>query len=536
MAITTYTIPTEKIVHNTSVDFSSRFSIINPIHIVQYDNSLPIISVELKNANKTYALPTNIEVWIRWKKPDNTFVRKQALGCNSERNTVYFEITQQMVMQYGLFKPVVELIIPSNSSNPSVASSGYFSVLVDRNPIQNGDIESTTEYEDPYRNVCYTKTAIDDMMVKKANITDVNAALSKKADKTDVNSALSKKADKTALDSGLKTKQDAVYLSNTVTSIDELIALKITHTVYTGTMSGFSTKFGASSDSVTKGFRMWFVLSKPNNDYEWHRIILLDDGSVWTASLTGKTFTQISYNKTQINQLLKSKADLDAYENVVELSITISTADQLNDYTDINKTYTFYAVPPLTTDLDSGAGTYFMLNNYSGGSMQIVRPVKDINKAFIREYSSTSHTWSKFKDISIHDKSITKEKLSADLQTEIAGKYDASNVEYGSGTLTGATGYENETATFNYQKVGNLVTVIGKATFSGESTTFIRLAGLPYRSISETGYVYTQFRSSKSKWIMVNTNYSVLELRHPTQGQVFEAEETLRFAIFYYTA
>lgn len=169
MAITTYTIPAEKIIHNTSVDFSSRFSIINPIHIVQYDNSLPIISVELKNNNKTYVLPTVIEVWIRWKKPDNTFVRKQALGCNSERNTVYFEITQQMVMQYGLFKPVVELIIPSDSSDPSVASSGYFSVLVDRNPIQNGDVESMTEYEDPYGNVCYTRTAIDDMLIEKAD-------------------------------------------------------------------------------------------------------------------------------------------------------------------------------------------------------------------------------------------------------------------------------------------------------------------------------------------------------------------------------
>lgn len=169
MAITTYTIPAEKIIHNTSVDFSSRFSIINPIHIVQYDNSLPIISVELKNNNKAYVLPSNIEVWIRWKKPDNTFVRKQALGCNSERNTIYFEITQQMVMQYGLFKPVVELIIPSDSSDPSVASSGCFSVLVDRNPIQNGDIESMTEYEDPYKNVCYTKTEVDTALASKSD-------------------------------------------------------------------------------------------------------------------------------------------------------------------------------------------------------------------------------------------------------------------------------------------------------------------------------------------------------------------------------
>lgn len=214
MAITTYTIPAEKIVHNTSVDFSSRFSIINPIHIVQYDNSLPIISVELKNDNKIYTLPTGIEVWIRWKKPDNTFVRKQALGCNSERNTVYFEIIQQMVMQYGLFKPVVELIIPSDSSDPSVASSGCFSVLVDRNPIQNGDIESITEYEDPYGNVCYTKTAIDDMLIEKADkaTTLAGYGITNAYTKTDVDTAIDTAATdiKSVINTNAKTVEATV--------------------------------------------------------------------------------------------------------------------------------------------------------------------------------------------------------------------------------------------------------------------------------------------------------------------------------------
>ena len=241
MAITTYTIPTEKIVHNTSVDFSSRFSIINPIHIVQYDNSLPIISVELKNDNKTYVLPTDIEVWIRWKKPDNTFVRKQALGCNSERNTVYFEITQQMVMQYGLFKPVVELIIPSDSSDPSVASSGYFSVLVDRNPIQNGDVESMTEYEDPYGNVCYTKTAIDDMLIEKADkaTTLAGYGITDTYTKNEVDKELSAKSDLF-----LKRTKNLIKLSNIDTIINGLqITINNNHIKLKGTATSAITSW-----------------------------------------------------------------------------------------------------------------------------------------------------------------------------------------------------------------------------------------------------------------------------------------------------
>ena len=534
------------------------------------------------------------------------------------------------------------------------------SIPVEDKEYENPNSETINLREEAYEFLCELKLQQDRL--------DENMRLLLATD-------ITSKADKTELTAGLKTKQNATSLSNTVTSIDELIAFNSTDTVYRGTMSGFSTKFGASSDSVTKGFRMWFVLSKPYNNYEWYRIIMLDDGSVWTASKTGTTFTQIIYNKTQINKLLKSKADtattlagygitdaytktevdtaflnntttiylrntitdidsflecdstdkiyigmmkgfsttfgyssdteykgfrmwfipelvsgeetsteigtpivqswhrvvmfedgtiwtapfrnttftqisysktqvenllsdkagLDAYENVVRLSKAVYTADRLNDCTNANKTYILNVAPPMSTDLAISTGCNCIVNCYDNLT-QILRTVRYQNKVFIREYNSTSDTWSDFKEITIPDKAVTKEKLSADLQTELAGKYNASNVEYGSGTLTGATGYENETATFNYQKVGNLVTVIGKATFSGENTTLVRLAGLPYRSTAETMYVYTQFRSSKSKWMMVNTNYSVLEVRHSTSGQVFEAEETLRFAISYYTA
>lgn len=162
MATTIYTVPSTKIVHETKVDFSARHDYCPPIYLVQYDNSIPIIAVTLRNQQTTYKLDDTHEAWIRWRKPDNTFVRKKALGCNSNKNVVYFEVTQQMVMMSGNINPVVELIIPGGAdNNPQVASSASFNVFIERNPIQNGDIESIDQYEDPYGNVVYSKSQID---------------------------------------------------------------------------------------------------------------------------------------------------------------------------------------------------------------------------------------------------------------------------------------------------------------------------------------------------------------------------------------
>lgn len=170
MPMSIYTVPSTKIVHETKVDFSARHDYCAPIYLVQYDHSIPIIAVTLRNQQASYKLDDSYEVWIRWRKPDNTFIRKKALGCNSSKNVVYFEVTQQMVMMYGSTKPVVELVIPaSTGTDPQVASSASFNVVIERNPVQNGDIQSMDQYEDPYGNVAYTKSQIDTKFAKKAD-------------------------------------------------------------------------------------------------------------------------------------------------------------------------------------------------------------------------------------------------------------------------------------------------------------------------------------------------------------------------------
>ena len=140
MGVSNYT-PTG-ISHTTSVDFSKR-SVSQPIHIVQYDKSLPILAVILYNNGQLYRLSENMEVSIRLGKPDRTFVYNKALGCDSTRTIVYFEITQQMSLFYGEYYPVIEIM-----DGDKIANSSTIYLVVDRNPVQHDYIESTIEYKE----------------------------------------------------------------------------------------------------------------------------------------------------------------------------------------------------------------------------------------------------------------------------------------------------------------------------------------------------------------------------------------------------
>ena len=140
MGVSNYT-PTG-ISHATSVDFSKR-SVSQPVHIVQYDNSLPILAVSLYNNGQLYRLSEDMEVSIRLGKPDRTFVYNKALGCDSTRTIVYFEITQQMSLFDGEYYPVIEIM-----DGDKIANSSTIYLVVDRNPVQHDYIESTIEYKE----------------------------------------------------------------------------------------------------------------------------------------------------------------------------------------------------------------------------------------------------------------------------------------------------------------------------------------------------------------------------------------------------
>ena len=83
-----------KIIHNTCVDFAGRKMLYKKIHLVQYDDRLPIIAVTLYKDGLKYALPQQTTTCkVRWGKKDNTFVIKDVLGCSEDRTIVYFDIS-----------------------------------------------------------------------------------------------------------------------------------------------------------------------------------------------------------------------------------------------------------------------------------------------------------------------------------------------------------------------------------------------------------------------------------------------------------
>lgn len=135
-----YTENQNDIIHETSVDFVLR-PCTKEIHIVQYDKSLPVIKVELFRNGERYALPENAIVNVRVGKLDHTFVYEPVLGTNEERNIVYFEVSEQMATIPGRIWPVLEVI-----ETNKVACSSPLCFIIERNPIQEGQIESEDHF------------------------------------------------------------------------------------------------------------------------------------------------------------------------------------------------------------------------------------------------------------------------------------------------------------------------------------------------------------------------------------------------------
>ena len=135
-----YTPDDSKIVHYTYSDMSNR-QITRPVHLVQYDDALPIIAVKLYNDGQEYTIPSNATVNIRCGKADGKMIYNPALGCDSSRHIVYFEVTKQMTAIAGDMVPVIEIETGNGS-----ACSGAIALSIDYNPVQNDNIRSTNEY------------------------------------------------------------------------------------------------------------------------------------------------------------------------------------------------------------------------------------------------------------------------------------------------------------------------------------------------------------------------------------------------------
>ena len=133
------TISAEKILHRTNVDFVGR-NVPDVIRVVQYDRSLPVLEVALNMAGVAYPLPTGAACNIRIRKPDDTVIYNPALGCDSTRTVVYFDVTNQMTTVAGDMPGIIEVAVSGN-----VAGTSPFTLRVEKNPVENDSVISDDE-------------------------------------------------------------------------------------------------------------------------------------------------------------------------------------------------------------------------------------------------------------------------------------------------------------------------------------------------------------------------------------------------------
>ena len=85
-------------------------------------------------------LPEDAEANVRMGKRNNLYVYNPVLGCNEGRTLVYVAVTPQMTTQDGVFYPILEVL-----AGGGVAGTSPLQLVIQRNPVQEGDLEDTSE-------------------------------------------------------------------------------------------------------------------------------------------------------------------------------------------------------------------------------------------------------------------------------------------------------------------------------------------------------------------------------------------------------
>ena len=137
--VTIYSPPSAAQVKNCTADFDLRRAPV-PINLVQFDKTIPILAVALYKGGTAYKLPEDAEANVRMGKRNNLYVYNPVLGCNEGRTLVYVAVTPQMTTQDGVFYPILEVL-----AGGGVAGTSPLQLIIQRNPVQEGDLEDTSE-------------------------------------------------------------------------------------------------------------------------------------------------------------------------------------------------------------------------------------------------------------------------------------------------------------------------------------------------------------------------------------------------------
>lgn len=357
--MTIYTPTSSQVIHETKVDFCKR-TVEKAIHVVQYDKSLPILAVSLYMNGEVYSLPDSCMIKIRWGKPDHTFIYKEALGYNSDKNVVYFDIDEQMTYFNGTYHPIIELTIEENK-----AGSSSITVEVDRNPVQLTDIESAVKYPDLDKIVEAAKNIEEN--IEKAEEAKTNAATSAASAATSETNAKTSETNASASASSASTSEKNAKTSetNAATSASQAAA--------SAASSDFANYGYASvtvdSASITNMGQLRTYINSKNSEgkhffFDFHNYV--SNAYVCTVSM----FTANSVNYCLIFDIIGKKTYCDYSGYSDSTTVANYLANNSNDLVSIIKmddaTITLKEVKTLLDEVNS-LGHHVLFDTYSLG-------------------------------------------------------------------------------------------------------------------------------------------------------------------------
>lgn len=147
--------PENSILHPVEA-YLDRRAAQEPVHLVQYDTGIPVLTVALFQKDKPYAVPAGAAVNLRLSKPDGTCVYDPVLGLSQDRQTVYVQVSRQMTAAAGLANAILEILL-----NGGVVGTASFLLFLEANPVTDDAILSADEFKslDDYVNQAETSAA-----------------------------------------------------------------------------------------------------------------------------------------------------------------------------------------------------------------------------------------------------------------------------------------------------------------------------------------------------------------------------------------
>ena len=124
-----------------SVSVSEFDNIVPPIHLVQYDDTIPVAQFDLMDNGQPFELPAGATVSVRMRKPDGFGVDNAALEASG--STVLIAFTEQMCAAAGRGWINVEV-----NDGTGVKYTQPVMVIISENAVTDKTIESSSEFSE----------------------------------------------------------------------------------------------------------------------------------------------------------------------------------------------------------------------------------------------------------------------------------------------------------------------------------------------------------------------------------------------------